>query len=48
MERIGFHTFYKWKSYQYIEFISNRGFDIIDSTVIEGEMLPECILICKT
>ncbi|WP_160690364.1 class I SAM-dependent methyltransferase [Clostridium sp. C2-6-12] len=48
MERIGFHTFYKWKSHEYIEFISNRGFHIIDSSVIQGEMLPECILICKT
>jgi ubiquinone/menaquinone biosynthesis C-methylase UbiE len=48
MERIGFHTFYKWKSDEYIEFVSNRGFDIIDSSVIGGEMLPECVLICKT
>ncbi|MFT8351372.1 class I SAM-dependent methyltransferase [Clostridium saccharoperbutylacetonicum] len=48
MERIGFHTFHKWKSDEYVEFVSKRGFDIIDSSVIGGEMLPECVLICKT
>ncbi len=48
MERIGFHTFYKWKSDEYAEFVCNRGFNIIDSIVIAGKMLPECILICKT
>jgi ubiquinone/menaquinone biosynthesis C-methylase UbiE len=48
MERIGFHTFHKWKSDEYIEFVRKKGFDIINSSVIAGEMLPECILICKT
>lgn len=47
MERIGFHTFYKWKSDEYIEFVCKKGFDVIDSSVITGDMLPECILICK-
>lgn len=47
MERIGFHTFHKWKSNEYVEFVSKKGFDIIDSYVIVGDMLPECILICK-
>lgn len=47
MERIGLHTFHKWKSYEYAEFVCKKGFDIIDSSVIVGEMLPECILICK-
>lgn len=48
MERIGFHTFHKWKSDEYVEFVCKKGFDIIDCSVIVGEMLPECILICKT
>ena len=48
MERIGFHTFHKWKADEYVEFVCKKGFDIIDSSVIEGEMLPECILICKS
>ncbi len=48
MEMIGFHTFHKWKSDEYIEFVCKKGFDLIDSSVIVGEMLPECILICKT
>ncbi|MGV8981153.1 class I SAM-dependent methyltransferase [Clostridium sp.] len=48
MESIGFHTFHKWKSDEYVQFVCKKGFDIIDSSVIAGEMLPECILICKT
>jgi ubiquinone/menaquinone biosynthesis C-methylase UbiE len=48
LQRVGFHTFHKWKSDEYIEFICEKGFDIIYSSVIAGEMLPECILICKT
>lgn len=47
MERIGFHTFHKWKANEYAEFICNNGFDIIDRSIISGQMLPECILICK-
>jgi ubiquinone/menaquinone biosynthesis C-methylase UbiE len=47
MEMVGFHTFHKWKSDEYAEFVSRKGFDIISSAVIIGEMLPECILICK-
>ena len=48
MEMIGFHTFHKWKSDEYVEFVCKKGFNIIDSSVIAGETLPECILICKT
>ena len=48
MELIGFHTFHKWKPDEYVEFVCKQGFDIIASSVIAGEMLPVCILICKT
>lgn len=48
MEMVGFHTFHKWKSDEYVEFVCKKGFNIIDSSVIVGEMLSECILICKT
>ncbi|MDD3223630.1 MAG: class I SAM-dependent methyltransferase [Clostridium sp.] len=48
MEMLGFHTFHKWTSDEYAEFIRKRGFNIINSFIIAGKMLPECILICKT
>lgn len=47
MERVGFRSFHKWKSDEYVEYVCKKGFDIIDSSLIVGEMLPECILICK-
>lgn len=47
MEMVGFQTFHKWKSDEYIEFVCNEGFDLVDSYVVVGEMLPECILICR-
>lgn len=46
MEMVGFHTFHKWKSDEYVQFVCKKGFKKISSSVIAG-MLPECILICK-
>ncbi len=40
MEMIGFHTFHKWKSGEYVEFVCKKGFDLVDSSVIVGEILP--------
>lgn len=48
MELIGFHTFFKWKYDEYVDFVYKKGFEIIESSIIVGELLPECILICKT
>lgn len=48
MEKMGFRTFHKWRSNEYIEFVCGKGFSIIESSVLVGKMLPECILICKT
>ena len=48
MEFIGFRTFHKWKSDEYVEFVCKNGFNKIDSSIITGEMLPEYILICRT
>lgn len=48
MERIGFRTFHKWKSDEYIEFVCKKGFNKINSFIISDEMLPECVLICRT
>lgn len=48
MEMVGFRTFHKWKSDEYAEFVCKKGFDLIDSSIIADEMLPECILICRT
>lgn len=47
MERIGFKTFHKWKSSELTEYVRERGFVVKESSVIEGEMLPECLLVCK-
>ncbi|WP_315074284.1 hypothetical protein [uncultured Clostridium sp.] len=48
MEMIGFRTFHQWQSDEYVEFVCKKSFDLIDSYIIEGEMLSECILIRKT
>jgi ubiquinone/menaquinone biosynthesis C-methylase UbiE len=48
MELIGFRTFHKWKADEYVEFVCKKGFRVIENSVIESDMLPECILICKT
>ena len=48
MELIGFRTFHKWKLDEYIEFVCENGFHKIESSIIMDEMLPECVLICRT
>ena len=48
MEMIRFRTFHQWQSDEYVEFVCKKSFDLIDSYIIEREMLSECILIRKT
>lgn len=48
MEMIGFRTFHKWTADEYIEFLGSKGFNVISSNLIAGEMLPECVSICRT
>ena len=48
MEMIGFRTFNKWKSDEYTEFVCKKGFNFVYRCIIDGNPLPECVLVCKT
>lgn len=47
MERVGFKTYHKWSRKEYAEYVSKRGFDVIDDSLIKGKPLSECVLVLK-
>ena len=47
MERMGFRTFYKWTSKEYVTFIESEGFFVISNDIIAGKPLSECVLVCQ-
>lgn len=47
MEKIGFKTFNKWKTKEYKEYVETHGFQVKKKMLLNGRMLPECVLICK-
>jgi ubiquinone/menaquinone biosynthesis C-methylase UbiE len=48
MEKVGFHTFNKWKTGELKDFVASHGFTLESSETIKAKPLDECILIgCK-
>jgi ubiquinone/menaquinone biosynthesis C-methylase UbiE len=47
MERIGFKTFHKWKSSELKAYVESKGFSTIKLSLIQGKILPECLLVGK-
>lgn len=45
MEKVGFKTYHKWQKNEYTEYISKAGFHVMDSILVKGNPLSECILI---
>ena len=47
MELGGFRTFFRWTSQDLADFVSARGFQVLEKTVIPGKPVPECFLAAK-
>lgn len=47
MERIGFRTFYKWNHMEYLIFLEENGFDVIEDQLLPGELLSESLAVCR-
>lgn len=47
VKKVGFKIYHKWTKEEYKEFVSERGYDIINESSIKGFPLIECLLICK-
>jgi ubiquinone/menaquinone biosynthesis C-methylase UbiE len=45
MEKVGFHTFHKWKVKELKDFVASYGFTLESGEVIKANPLNECILI---
>ena len=45
MEKVGFHTFHKWKARELKDFVASHGFTIESGEVVKAKPLGECILI---
>ncbi|MDD3252050.1 MAG: class I SAM-dependent methyltransferase [Lachnospiraceae bacterium] len=42
IEQVGFRTFYEWDENEYINFLTERGFDLLEHKLIPGKRLTEC------
>lgn len=47
MEKLGFKTFHRWNRAEYLAFVESRGFSIKRCDLIDGNLLPECVLVCE-
>ena len=47
MEKVGFRTFYQWTDEAYSAFVASQGFEVMRHELIDGGLLPECILVCR-
>ena len=45
MEKVGFHTFHKWKASELKDFVASHGFTLESVEVVKAKPLDECILI---
>lgn len=45
MEKAGFKTYHKWQKNEFSEYIRNSGFHVIETTLLKGKPLSECVLI---
>lgn len=47
MEKAGFHTFHKWTSQEFTDFISQRSFIVQSNKLLKGSPLMECVVIAR-
>lgn len=45
LERVGFKAYHKWTKDAFAEYVCGRGFEVIKLELVEGKMLPECVLV---
>lgn len=45
MEQVGFHTYHKWMTQEYVAFVTQQGYAVEQSKLIKGYPLSECLLI---
>ncbi|MCD7809497.1 MAG: class I SAM-dependent methyltransferase [Erysipelotrichaceae bacterium] len=45
LEKTGFHTYHKWSRMEYNQYISSFGFNEIESHLMKGSPLDECVYI---
>lgn len=47
MEKLGFKTYHKWQKNEFVEYVSSRGFSVIDDSLIKGKPACECVLVAS-
>ena len=45
MERVGFKTYHKWKKEEFVQYVSNYGFLVVEDSMLNGKPVPECMLV---
>ena len=47
MERVGFKTYHKWKKEEFVQYVSNYGFEVVEDSLLNGKPVPECMLVAR-
>jgi ubiquinone/menaquinone biosynthesis C-methylase UbiE len=47
MEKLGFHTFHKWKARELKDFVASYGFTLESGEIVKAHPLDECIIIAR-
>ncbi len=47
LEKLGFKTYHKFSSVEYVKYLEDKGYDIIYKETIKAKPLDECIVIMK-
>jgi ubiquinone/menaquinone biosynthesis C-methylase UbiE len=45
MGKIGFRTYHQWTRQTYIQTVEAQGFDVLQADLIQGRLLPACLLL---
>ena len=48
MERVGFKTYHKWKKEEFVQYVSNYGFEVVEDSLLNGKPVPECMLVATS
>ena len=48
MEKVGFKTYHKWKKKEFVQYVSNYGFEVVEDSLLNGKPVPECMLVATS
>lgn len=47
MELVGFHTFYQWDREQFLAYLGNHSFEVVEQRLLGGGLTPLCFAVAR-